>query len=70
MSTDAPRKASLSLSLDGEESAELLQLLEVALQDLRVEVHRTHSSPEYREQLMKREALLKRLIERFHQGSS
>ena len=69
MSTDAPRKASLSLSLDEEESTELLQLLEVALQDLRVEVHRTHS-PNYRERLVKREALLKRLIERFHQGSS
>jgi hypothetical protein len=68
MSTDAPPKVSLSLTLDEQERSELLQLLEVALQDLRVEVHRTHT-PDYRERLLQREALLKRLIERFHQGS-
>ncbi len=69
MSTDSTQKVNLSLTLDEQEKAELLQLLEVALQDLRVEVHRTHS-PDYREELVKREALLHRLIDKFHQGSS
>ncbi len=69
MPTDASSKVSLSLSLDEQERSELLQLLEVALQDLRVEVHRTHS-PDYREQLLKRETLLHQLIEKFRQGGS
>ena len=69
MSTNAPGQVSLSLTLDEQERAELVQLLEVALQDLRVEVHRTHS-PDYREQLLKREALLHQLIKKFHHVGS
>jgi hypothetical protein len=57
-----------TLTFDGKEKSELLQLLETALGDLRVEVHRTHT-PDYRTQLLQREELLRRLIGRFRQGS-
>jgi len=68
MSTDAPQTGMLSLALDEQEKSELLGLLEAALGDLRVEVHRTHT-PDYREQLVRREALLQRLIKKFGQGN-
>ncbi len=58
-----------SFTFDEHERSELQALLDVALRDLRVEIHRTHT-PDYREQLVRREALLKRLIEKFDQGKS
>jgi hypothetical protein len=67
MSTDAPRIGTLTLTLDEPERSELLQLLEVALGELRVEVHHTHT-PDYRTQLLRREELLRRLIEKFRKG--
>jgi hypothetical protein len=69
MSTNAPQKGMLSLTLDEQERSELLQLLEVALGDLRVEAHRTHT-PDYRDQVLRRKVLLQKLIEKFRQGSS
>ena len=67
MPTDAPQTGTSTLTFDEREQGELLQLLEVALGDLRVEVHRTHT-PDYRAQLLQREDLLRRLIEKFRQG--
>jgi hypothetical protein len=64
MSTHPPPGAPVSLTLDEQERSELFQLLKVALGDLRVEVHRTHT-PDYRNQLLQREALLQRLIDKF-----
>lgn len=58
-----------SFTFDEHERSELQALLDVALRDLRVEIHRTHT-PDYREQLVRRRALLKRLIEKFDQGKS
>jgi len=58
----------LSLTLDEHERSELLGLLEAALGDLRVEVHRTHT-PDYRNQLLRREEILRRLIEKFGPGN-
>jgi len=68
MSTDSPRTGTFSLTLDHAEKTELLGLLDAALGDLRVEVHRTHT-PDYREQLLRREKLLQSLIEKLRPGS-
>jgi hypothetical protein len=51
------------LALDEEESAVLLQLLEEALGEARVEVHRTHT-PDFRLQVQHREVLLAKMIEK------
>jgi hypothetical protein len=67
MSTNATQARTTTLTFDEQERSELLQLVEAALGDLRVEVHRTHT-PDYREQLLLREELLRRLIEKFRQG--
>jgi hypothetical protein len=69
MSTDAPQARLTPLTFDEQERSELLQLVEAALSDLRVEIHRTHT-PDYRAQLLQREELLKRLIEKFQPGTS
>jgi hypothetical protein len=64
MSTDTPQARATTMTLDAREKSELHQLLETALSDLRVEVHRTHT-PDYRARLLEREDLLKRLIHKF-----
>jgi hypothetical protein len=69
MSTDAPQARTTTLTFDEAETSELLKLVEAALGDLRVEVHRTHT-PDYRVQLLQREELLKRLIEKFQPRTS
>jgi len=53
MSTDEPRSAMLALALDKEERTVLLGLLEQALGETRVEVHRTHT-PDSRMQVQHR----------------
>jgi hypothetical protein len=67
MSTDGPQARTPTLTFDEQEKGELLELLEAALGDLRVEVHHTHT-PDYRARLLQREELLRRLIEKFRQG--
>ena len=67
MSTDQAQPSTLSLTFDEQERKELFGLLDVALPICAVEVHRTHT-PDYREQLIQREGLLNRLIERFQRG--
>jgi hypothetical protein len=61
MSTDAPQVRPTTLTFDEPERSELLRLVEAALGELRVEIHRTHT-PDYRAQLHQREHLLKRLM--------
>jgi len=68
MSTNASEAGMTTLTFDKAEKDELLQLMEVALGDLRVEIHRTHT-PDYRAQLLRREELLKRLIAKFRQDT-
>jgi hypothetical protein len=69
MSTDKPAAGTTTMNLDAQEKSELRQLVETALTDLRVEIHRTHT-PDYRSQLLQREELLKRLIDKFKQTAS
>jgi hypothetical protein len=69
MSTDPPKARMTSLTLDEVEKSEILKLVEAALGDLRVEIHRTHT-PDYRSELLKREELLKKLIEKIQRGVS
>ena len=69
MSTNAPRTGTVTVEFDERERSEVLQLLEQALGDTRVEVHHTHS-PDYRAKVQEREAILKRLIERFRNSGS
>ena len=69
MSTDKPAAGTTTLSFDAQEKGEVRQLLETALTDLRVEIHRTHT-PDYRTQLVQREELLKKLIDKFKQSAS
>lgn len=42
----------------------LIRLLETALTESRVEAHRTHYSPEYREQVLKEEKMVRGLLTR------
>jgi hypothetical protein len=53
--------APFSLMLTTEERAELERLVEQNLGDTRVEVHRTHT-PDYRQQVLQQEDLLRRLL--------
>jgi hypothetical protein len=52
----------LTLTLTQEEREQLLRILEQALRDKHVEVHRTEA-PNYREYVQREEALLERLVD-------
>lgn len=55
--------AEMNLSLSAAEVALLRRMLDTALGDVRVEVHRTHQ-PAYREEVKQEEELLRGLIEK------
>jgi hypothetical protein len=59
--------SSINLTINPEEAASLLQLLELSLGETRVEVHRTHT-PDFRTQVLAQESLLRNLIEKLKQG--
>jgi hypothetical protein len=63
MATDKPQPPTMPVNLDAQEKSELRQLLETVLQELRVEIHRTHT-PDYRAQFLQREEILKRSIDK------
>jgi hypothetical protein len=63
MSTQATNPLEFHLTIDGDERAELINLLERALGETRVEVHRTHT-PSFREQVLGEEAVIRRLLEK------
>jgi hypothetical protein len=69
MSTNLLETGKLTVVLDEEERGEVLQLLEAALGETRVEFHHTQT-PAYRAKVQQREAVLKRLIERFRKAGS
>jgi hypothetical protein len=69
MATNTSTPGALNLTLDSEEVTELLHILEHALGETRVEVHHTHS-PDYRAQVQHREAILRRLIDKFKKAGS
>jgi len=69
MSTNVEHAATMTVTLDEEERAELLHLIEQTLVDTRVEVHRTHT-PDYRAQVIHREELLRRLVQKLRRPGS
>jgi len=54
----------MHVSFTSEELALMHRLAESALGEARVEVHRTHHTPAYREQVKAEEALIRRLLEK------
>ena len=69
MSTNVGQAAMMTVTFDEEERAELLHLIEQTLSETRVEVHRTHT-PDYRAQVIHREELLRRLVQKLRRPDS
>jgi len=59
----------IQLTLDQAESTELLRLLENALGETRVEVHRTHT-PQFRAGVQHEEGILKSILEKLQNAGS
>jgi len=57
------------LALNPDEVALLLRMLENALGETKVELHRTHFSPEFREEVKDEARLLQGMLERLRQAS-
>jgi hypothetical protein len=57
-----------TVNLTAEEQALLVRLLEGALGETRVEVHRTHFSPDFREALKQEEARIRALLAKLGQA--
>jgi len=53
-----------TFTLTEDERAELVRILEQAMEESRVEIHRTHT-PEYRDRVIGEQALLRGLMEKF-----
>jgi len=53
-----------TLVLNEQERGELARLLEQALGETRVEVHRTHYSPDYRATVQKEEGVIRGLLDK------
>jgi hypothetical protein len=69
MATYPHSPETLGVTFDNQEVTELLQLLEHALGETRVEVHRTHT-PDYRAQVQQREVILRGMIEKLKKPGS
>jgi hypothetical protein len=69
MSTDPEKRNSFSMTLDEEERATLLTMLQQALGEARVEAHRTHT-PDFRDQVLHKETLIRGLIKKLQQPST
>ncbi len=63
MSAETTKSIEDQLIIDAEKRAELVTLLERALGETRVEVHRTHT-PGFRDQVLHQEAVIRRLLEK------
>ena len=57
-----------TLILNEQERAELTRMLEQALGDTRVEVHRTHFSPEYRATVQQEEGVIRGLLDKLRKS--
>ena len=53
-----------TLLLNDQERSELARLLEQALSETRVEVHRTHFSPDYRATVQQEEGVIRGLLDK------
>jgi hypothetical protein len=69
MTTSMNTPGSLNVTLESQELAELVQLLEHALGETRVEVHHTHT-PDFRAQVQQRETILRGLIAKLKKAGS
>jgi hypothetical protein len=63
MTNETAQPIAAHLDLDADERAELLSLLERTLAEIRVEVHRTHT-PDFRDGVLRQEAVIRRLLEK------
>jgi hypothetical protein len=61
MATERKAAESITLTLNQEEAEELVRLVDSALGETRVEVHRTHT-PAFREKVQHTEALLRSVL--------
>lgn len=59
--------ADTTLRLSASEQATLVRVLEAALGESRIEVRRTHFSPEYRQEVLAEERLLEGLLKKFQE---
>lgn len=59
-----------TLMLSRDERALLTNLLETALGETRVELHHTHFSPTYRDDVKKDEQMLRTLLEKLREGTA
>ncbi len=64
MTHTTAQSKTFAIDLLEEERAEVLNLLEQALGETRIEVHRTHT-PDYRDKVLHREIILRSLIQKF-----
>jgi hypothetical protein len=69
MSDKASQAGTWTVVLDEQERSELSQLLDHALRETRVEVHHTHT-PDFRDQVQRREEVFRRLIEKLRQAGA
>jgi hypothetical protein len=69
MASDVSQTGEFTLVINAEERAELLRLLEQSLKDTRVEVHRTHT-PDFRNQVLQEENLLRSLLSKIQRCGS
>jgi hypothetical protein len=67
MTTESKSTGAVQVMLGDEERAELARILETALADIRVEIHRTHT-PDFRDQVQRREAVLRGLANKLRQA--
>ena len=54
----------INLQLTGDERAFLINSLETMLKEVRVEAHRTHFSPAFRDQVLREESTVRSLLEK------
>ena len=64
MSAETTKPIEDLLTIDDEERTELVTLLERVLAETRVEAHRTHNTPGFRERVLRQEAVVRRLLEK------
>jgi hypothetical protein len=67
MATEKESAGTINVPLNHEEAAELRRLVESALGETRVEVHRTHT-PDYRERVQHTEAVLRAILTKLRQA--
>jgi len=60
----------LTVLLTDKERAFLISSLETALQEVRVEAHRTHASPTFRDQVLREEQTVRSLLDKLRESAT